>query len=150
MPDQPFPAVSAVTRRVSAQALVAYAGNFYSVAPEHTGATVAVLVRLGSTYMDITTATSPPLVLARHRLQPGGAGVMVRDEVHVTALNTLAMRSASSPRPHRRKERIPPGPAARAAAARLGGGDDTHPETSTPIVDLTQYAKAAHGRNTLT
>jgi hypothetical protein len=57
------------------------------------------------------------------------------------------MRAFSDAAPHRRKQRIPPGPAARAAAAQLTGvinrgGDGT-------VVDLARYAKAAKGRNTL-
>ena len=37
-----FPAVLTVERKVSAQALVAYRGNFYSVPPELTGTAVTV------------------------------------------------------------------------------------------------------------
>ena len=48
-----------------------------------------------------------------------GLGVMVRDSGHVIALDTAAMATAATGRPHRRKERIPPGPAAKAAAAQL-------------------------------
>ena len=44
---------------------------------------------------------------------------MVRDSGHVIALDTAAMATAATGRPHRRKERIPPGPAAKAAAAQL-------------------------------
>jgi len=61
--------------------------------------------------------------------------------------------------PHRRKQRIPPGPAARAAAAAVRAGHSA-PASSTPdtptgeagaevVVDLTRYAAAAQGRNTL-
>jgi hypothetical protein len=39
-----------------------------------------------------------------------GLGVMVRDSGHVIALDTAAMTTATTGRPHRRKERIPPGP----------------------------------------
>ena len=44
---------------------------------------------------------------------------MVRDSGHVIALDAAAMATAATGRPHRRKERIPPGPAAKAAAAQL-------------------------------
>src|SRR4051794_37844581 len=118
----PFPAVLTAERKVSAQALVAYRGNCYSVPPELTGTTVSVLHRLGATAIDIaTTAASGrlPTVLARHRLATDGAGVMVRDHGHVLALDTAALAAFSTAAPHRRKQRIPPGPAARAAADAL-------------------------------
>src|SRR4051794_29909598 len=54
----PFPAVLRVERKVSAQALVAWRGNFYSVPPELTGTTVTVAHRLGATTIDITTETT--------------------------------------------------------------------------------------------
>jgi hypothetical protein len=44
-----------------------------------------------------------------------GLGVMVRDSGHVIALDTVAMATATTGRPHRRKERIPPGPTAKVA-----------------------------------
>ena len=44
------------------------------------------------------------------------------DTGHVTALETIALASAPPGRPHRRKERIPPGTAALAAAAILTHG----------------------------
>src|SRR3954453_8122226 len=77
----PFPAVLTVTRKVSAQALVAFRGNFYSVPPELTGTTVTVAHRLGETSIDLTTGSITgrlPTVVARHRLATDGAGVMVR------------------------------------------------------------------------
>ena len=62
----------------------------------------------------------------------------------------MAMKAAAAARgPHRRKERIPPGEAARAAAATLRGDQPT-PTTSSTVVDLASYERAAHGRNTLT
>src|SRR5665809_158648 len=69
-----------------------------------------------------------PVVLARHRLAPAGAGVMVRDHGHVRALETAAMAAATGAAPHRRKVRIPPGPDAEAAAQALR---DHLPSTST-------------------
>jgi transposase len=152
----PFPAVLTAERRVSAQALVAYRGNFYSVPPELTGITVTVLHRLGATAIDISTAPAAgrlPTVLARHRLATDGAGVMVRDHGHVLALETAALAAFSTAAPHRRKQRIPPGPAARAAA------DHLRPSTTTAdasaargdqvLIDLAAYDRAARGRNTL-
>ena len=178
LPATPFPATLSVDRLVSAQALVAYRGNFYSVPPELAGADVTVSVRLGALHLDIATAgghlpgrSSVPVVVARHAIAPDGAGVMVRDHGHVVALEQAAMAAATSATPHRRKQRIPPGPAARAAAEALRHPTctvtalDTSPDTSTDtttdatvagtdtkevIVDLARYAAAAEGRNTLT
>jgi hypothetical protein len=107
----------------------------------------------------VDIATSTGIVVARHRLEPDGAGVQVRDHTHVTALNTMAMTAAAAARgPHRRKERIPPGEAARAAAATLRGDQPTPTTTSSSssssssgtVIDLASYERAAHGRNTLT
>ena len=142
-----YPAELTVSRVASAQALVAFRGNFYSVAPELAGAPVTVVHRLGGDHLDIInrSGTGGTVVLARHRVAPDGAGALIRTEGHVTALNTIAMAAATTPaRPHRRKERIPPGEAARAAAAALTGtGADA------VVIDLARYAAAAAGRNTL-
>ena len=167
VPATPFPATLTVERTVSAQALVAYRGNFYSVPPELAGALVTVSVRLGARHLDIATVgagsvpgRSPlPVVVARHAIAPDGAGVLVRDHGHVVALEQAAMSAATSAAPHRRKQRIPPGPAARAAAEalRAASGPVTGTATGTAtgtdakeVVDLARYAAAAAGRNTLT
>ena len=148
----PFPAVLTAERKVSAQALVAYRGNSYSVPPELTGTTVTVAHRLGATSIDITTGSTTgrlPTVVARHRLATDGAGVMVRDAGHITALETAALAAFSTAAPHRRKQRIPPGPAARAAADHLR--EKTVVTTADPgrVIDLAAYDRAARGRNTL-
>lgn len=80
-----------------------------------------------------------------------GLGVMVRDSGHVIALDTAAMATATTGRPHRRKERIPPGPAAKAAAAQLLRLHAETVQTSTPstdstVVDLSAYERAAQNR----
>jgi hypothetical protein len=153
----PFPAVLAVTRAATAQALVALRGNHYSVPPELTRAPVTVIHRLGTLHIEL--ATSGGIVIARHRLAPAGAGATVRDTGHVQALERAALAAFTTAAPHRRKQRIPPGPAARAAAAALRASDSA-PALSTPdtpageagaevVVDLARYAAAAQGRNTL-
>ncbi len=89
-----------------------------------------------------------------NRLAADGLGVAVRDNGHVLALNAAAMATATSAHPHRRKERIPPGPAAKAAAAKLlatqaGGTDNIQPSTSTTdstVIDLSAYERAAQKR----
>ena len=56
-------------------------------------------------------------------------------------------------RPHRRKERIPPGPAARAAADALRARQQPDPVSAVNddvVIDLAKYDRAANGRNTLT
>ena len=154
----PFPATLAVTRIVSAQGLVSFRGNRYSVPPELTGARVTVLLRLGSTTIDIATTPGPTvgarggIVMARHRLARPGAGAMIRDDGHVLALERAAITAATSAAPHRGKVRCPPSPAARDAAAALRAATGT--ETTTPrqpgvVIDLAIYAAAAAGRNTL-
>ena len=149
-PPAPFPATLSVTRTVSAQALVAFRGNRYSVAPELARAAVLVRCRLGASHLDI--ATTAGTVIARHALAPPGAGVMVRDHGHVLALEQAAMTAASPAAPHRRKQRIPPGPAALAAADALRAAPATtaEPAAGEAVIDLARYAAAAHGRNTLT
>lgn len=146
VPATAFPATIVAERKVAGNARVAWRGNLYSVPPELARATVTVSWRLGDAHIDIATPTG--IVIARHRAAPDGAGVIVADHGHVTALNTTALAAvAGGGRPHRRKERIPPGPDARAEAARLRG--DTTPTTNGTVVDLARYAQAANERNTL-
>ncbi len=57
------------------------------------------------------------------------------------------MAAASPARPHRAKVRIPPGPAARAAAHALTSTE--HAAAPAVVIDLARYAAAAAGRNTL-
>jgi Mu transposase, C-terminal domain len=148
-PPAPFPATLSVSRTVSAQALVSFRGNRYSVAPELARTAVIVRCRLGGGYLDI--ATEAGTVIARHALAPAGAGVMVRDHGHVLALEQAAMTAASPAAPHRRKQRIPPGPAALAVAdaLRAAAGPATEPAAGEAVIDLARYAAAARGRNTL-
>jgi len=146
----PYPAVIEVTRTVSGQALVAYAGNRYSVPPELSRASVAVQIRLGATHLEIlTTGQSVPTVIARHRLATPGTGATIRDHAHVAALNHAAMTAGPPGKPHRRKQRIPPGPAARAAADLLRPGQTPDPDPGV-VIDLAVYARAAAHRTSLT
>lgn len=153
----PFPAVLSVQRVVSAQALVSYAGNRYSVPPELHGRAVTVLVRLGAPHLDIATVPTlgrgqqtVPTVLARHRLAPSGAGATIRDEGHVTALSQAVLAAFSTEPPHRSKQRRPPSPAARAEADRLRASTRGLEQDQPVVIDLARYAAAAAGRNTLT
>jgi hypothetical protein len=117
----PFPVTTQVVRTVSAQGLVAYAGNFYSVPPELARGQAIVSLTHGSDEVHIAAAQTPQVVLARHRLLAPGTGATVRTEHHVVALNTAAMTAAV--------------------------GDQTGQAV---VIDLDTYARAAHGRNTLT
>lgn len=159
----PFPATLIVERRVSAQALVAFRGNQYSVPLELAHTLVNVTRLLHQAHIDIATPSG--IVIARHTLVADGTGVMVRHHGHVIALEHAAMAAFDDGPPHRRKQRIPPGPNALAAAeqiissqtistpinntkningtGRRAAGDDV-------VVDLAAYARAAQGRNTLT
>ena len=136
---------------MSAQALVAWRGNFYSVPPELARAQAVVSQRLGVQHLDIATVGG--IVITRHELAPDGAGVMVRDHGHVIALEQLVLAGHDTSRPHRRKERIPPGPAARAAAEQLRARQTpevTAVLSNDVVIDLSKYDRAATGRNTLT
>ena len=146
-PPVPFPATLTVERRVSAQALVAFRGNRYSTPPELAHAAVNVTWRLGASTIDLVTSSG--IVVARHGRAADGAGVTVRDHVHVTALDHAAMAAFNDAAPHRRKQRIPPGPAALAAAAAITGSAPKDCADGT-VVELSAYVKAANGRNTLT
>ena len=156
----PFPAVVTVARVVSAQALVSYRGNRYSVPPHLHGTTVTVHARLGGTHLDIATASTPgtpgrdspvPTIIARHLIAPTGAGATVRDDGHVTALTAAVLAAFTTEPPHRRKERRPPTTAARAEADHLRNSRRTdRTEDREVVIDLAAYAAAARGRNTLT
>jgi len=152
VPALPYPVIVSETRAASRQALVSYRGNRYSVPPELAAAQVVVSHPVGGQFVDI--ATTGGIVVARHRLAADGLGVMVRDSGHVIALDAAAISTAAAGRPHRRKERIPPGPAAKAAAAQLRRLIDANPtviESSTPstdstVIDLSAYERSAQNR----
>ena len=61
--------------------------------------------------------------------------------------------ASTTARPHRSKQRLPPSAAARAHAATLRtrhAGHDQAEHVEAGVVDLSVYAAAAAGRNTLT
>ena len=158
LPATPYPAILTEPRTASRQALVSYRGNRYSVPPELASAQVTVTQVLGSEVIDIVTTAQ--ITIARHRLAPDGAGVIVRDHGHVYALEQVAMAAVGSAgRPHRRKERIPPGPAAIEAADTLrrtttgttttSSAVEPSAATASTVIDLSTYERAARGRNTL-
>ncbi|WP_136709755.1 IS21 family transposase [Agromyces sp. H66] len=142
LPPTVFPVIVTEERTATRQALIDWHGNRYSVPPELAAAKVTVRQRLGADVIDIATASGT--IVARHQVAQPGLGVTVRDTGHVTALEQIAMASAPPGRPHRRKERIPPGPAALRAAAILTGTQQ--PAT---VISLAAYEQAAKNRNTL-
>ena len=146
VPAAPPIAVAEVSRKVSAQALVSFRGNSYSVPPAHVGQQMSVTHRLGAATISITTTAG--VTVAVHARKPDGAGVTVRSESDVTALNTAALTAFTTAGPHRSKRRIPPGPAARQAADALRGNAPTSNHRPA-VIDLTQYAEAAARRRTL-
>jgi transposase len=147
-PPVPYPALLEAARTVSAQALVACRGNFYSVPPELARTVVAVRHHLGAPFIDITTESG--IVIARHTLATDGCGVLIRDHGHVIALEHAVLAATTNAPPHRRKQRIPPGPAALAAADALrAAGNPDQQHTAAPVIDMATYENAAKGRNTL-
>lgn len=152
----PYPVIVVEERTASRQALVAYRGNRYSVPPELAMAQVVVSQPVGGQYIDI--ATPAAIVIARHKLLADGLGGTVRDAGHVIALDRAAMNAANPERAHRRKDRIPPGASARAAAADLrqrfaaDSGNAAESSTTTSdgaVIDLSVYERAAQHRSTL-
>lgn len=139
LPALPYPATVMVERVVSAQALVAFRGNFYSIGPGMSGATVTVRHRLDAHLVEV--ATTSGVVLARHRREPDGAGVIARAAEHVTALEHAVLAAFSDRAPCRSKQRRPPSPAALAEAGRLTGAVPCAGEHV--VVDLADYAAAA-------
>jgi transposase len=157
IPARAYPAVLTETRVASRQALVAWRGNRYSVPPELAAAQVTVSHPVGADHVDIATAAG--IVIARHRLAADGLGVTVRDHGHVLALDAAAMAAgAAGGRPHRRKERIPPGQDARAAAETLRARLDDNTAaaevrgqssatTDSVVIDMAVYERAANTRS---
>ena len=149
VPALPPVAVLTVDRKASAQALVAFRGNRYSVPPEWANTTVTVTHRLGAPTIAVSTPTG--VSVAVHTRRPDGTGATIRDLVHVAALNTTALHASTSAAPHRPKQRIPPGPAARAAADALRSNQFNPGGTpvASVVIDLSRYAQAAERRRTL-
>jgi transposase len=143
LPPIVFPVIVTEERTATRQALIDWRGNRYSVPPELAAAKVVVQQRLGASTIDIATLSGT--VVARHKVAEPGLGVTIRDTGHVTALEAIALASAPPGRPHRRKERIPPGPAALRAAQVLTGTG----EPVSTVIDLAAYEQAAKNRNTL-
>lgn len=144
VPAQAYPVIVAEDRTASCQTMASYRGNRYSVPRDLAVVNVVVSHPVGRQFCDI--AATSGIVIARHRMAADGLGGMMRDSGHVIALDAAAMATAATGLPHRRKERIPPGPAAKAAAAqliRLNSAATAAVETPTPptgstVIDLSR------------
>lgn len=139
-PLMAFPAEFDVTRVVTAQALISFRGNQYSVPPGLGGAQVQVRHRLGADELRIVTARGA--TVAAHRRAPDGAGRVIRDDGHVIALERAALGAFSTSKPCAHKTRRPPSAAALAEAARLRGLPATGPAAHV-VIDLSAYAATA-------
>ncbi|HVV12076.1 IS21 family transposase [Amycolatopsis sp.] len=135
-----FPAEFDVMRVVTAQALVSFRGNHYSVPPGLDQAQVHVRHRLGADVLRIVT-TGGATVAIHHRA-PDGAGRVVRDDGHVLALERAVLGAFSTERPCPHKTRRPPSAAALAEAARLRGLSAAGPAAHV-VIDLSAYAATA-------
>jgi transposase len=147
LPDQAYPVTLEVTRVVSAQALVAFRGNFYSIGPGMADTGVLVRHRIGGASLDIVTERG--IVLAHHHREPDGAGVIARHDEHVAALETAVLAGFSDRPRCARKVRRPPSATALAAAELLRG----RPASSAGervVIDFTAYVTAANAATTTT
>jgi len=131
---------------------VGYRGNRYSVPPELAMAAVTVTHPVGGQFIDTTTTAG--IAVAHHKLLADGLGATIRDAGHVIALDA----AANTGRPHRRNQRIPPGPEARATATqlrkRLTAGyraviESPITTSASTVIDLSAYAQPAQLRSTL-
>ena len=136
LPPAPYPATLEVPVLVRPNATVAFRGNAYSVPPGLAGATITLRHRLGSTTIELVAPSGA--LLGVHDLRHPGSGELVRTAEHRVALEHAVLASFTTARPCDRKANRPPGPAARAAAALLRGGD-----AQEVTVDLARYAELA-------
>lgn len=139
-PPAPFPAELEVVHTVTAQGLVPFRGNFYSVPPGMAGARITVRHRLGADTLRLVTASWA--VVACHRRAGDGAGRVIRDEGHVIALEKAVLEKFSTADRCQHKTRRPPSAAALAEAARLRGTPVADPAARV-VIDLPTYAAAA-------
>ena len=135
LPASPYPATIIETRTVGPSALVAFEGNAYSVPPGLVGTDVDVRHRLGSSGIQIVSASGA--LLGEHRRETSGMGRIVRDPVHHHALERQVLSAFTTDPPCNRKVNRPPTEAARAEAARLLG---QHHDGDI-VVDLSDYQR---------
>jgi transposase len=117
LPAACYPAVIEDTNSVDRSCLVPFEGNAYSVPPGLMGTQVTVRHRLGTSGIEIISATG--LLLASHYREVAGGGYVVRDPAHRAALEHEILSAFTTDAPCRRKTNRPPGEQARAEAAKL-------------------------------
>lgn len=118
LPQRPYPALLETGRTVSAQGLISFDGNHYSVPPGYRDQRVVVRWRLDEPTVEIVSAAGN--TLAVHYLAARGAHGIVRPDEHVRAMEKAVLAAAGDDRaPCRRKKRIPPSIQARAEAERI-------------------------------
>jgi hypothetical protein len=139
LPAAAYPATVQVTRLVADNATVAFRGNRYSVPPGLVGVEVTLRHRLGTATVDVVAPSG--IVLVCHRLAPAGPGSIVRTREHFAELERTVLSAFTTAPPCDRKGNHPPGPTARAEAARLAGAADGGEVT----VDLGVYERIAGG-----
>jgi len=110
LPEQPFPALIEVGRKVGDSSLVAWRGNRYSILPGLEGATVLVRPQLGSDHLEIVSPAG--ITLARHLREPDGACVIRRLDEHCVAQEHAVLAAFGSGRRCRHKVRRPLSPEA--------------------------------------
>jgi transposase len=134
LPPSPYPATLELVLTVGDNASVAFRGNRYSVPPGLKGVGVTVRHRLGTGILEVFSPAG--VLLEAHRLLPPGMGAVLRTPEHKAALEAVVLSSLTTDKPCDRKGNYPPGPAARAVAAKLLAG--LGPEV---VVDLEAYAR---------
>lgn len=90
LPSRPFATWRSEVRRVQRDCLLSYAGNFYSVPPQHVGR--EVVVRVFPDHLDIVDGRGA--LLASHRLREG-RGHRVVDPAHYDAIRRASGASPS-------------------------------------------------------
>nr|WP_228535574.1 IS21 family transposase [Nocardia sp. BSTN01] len=136
-----YPAEVREQRKVTAQGLVAWRGNQYSVPPGMPGALVTVIHRLGAEHLHL--ATSSGAIVAAHLRAPDGAGRVVRDEGHVVAMERSVLAAFDASKPCTHKTRRPISEAALAESARLRGHSGSADPAQKVVIDLAVYAATA-------
>lgn len=138
LPATRFPTTLEVTRRVAANATVAYRGNHYSVDPVLVGTQVRVRIPIGRHELEILDVATG--LVSRHRLVAPGQGTIVRDGEQMAALETAVLAAFTTNRPCRRKVNRPPSDAAKALAGQLRGGEVPGEAV---VIDLARWAALA-------
>jgi len=134
LPAAAYPATLELSLPVADNASVAFRGNRYSVPPGLHGMALTARHRLGTGILQIFSPAG--VLLVAHRLLPPGMGATVRTPEHKAALEAVVLSSFTTAAPCDRKGNYPPGPAARAEAAKLLAS--LGPEV---VVDLEAYAR---------